>query len=189
VILLLCPLERNRWQLLLTLTLLVFTVALGLQSWRQAHYAAPAAGLALLVTLRTARRVGCWRLGRVRVGRPLVRAAFAVVAGMLALGWWHAVTTTPRAGWAQVRARIGADLARAGGKHLVIVRYTATYPTLTEWVFNVADIDAAPVVWAAEMDASANARLLDYFKDRRVWLVEPNLPGVRAVPYSAAGAP
>jgi len=189
VILLLCPLERSRWQLLLTLTLLLFTAALGLQSWRQAHYAAPAAGLALLVVQRTARRIACWRLGRMRVGRPLVRAAFVVAVGILALGWWHAATGAPRTEWAHVRARIEADLARAGGKHLIMVRYTPTYPTLTEWVFNVADIDAAPVVWAAEMAAPANARLLAYFKDRRVWLVEPNLPGVHAVPYSAAGAP
>jgi hypothetical protein len=45
LVLLLFPLERNGWQLLLVLTLLLFTAALGLQSWRLPHYAAPAAGV------------------------------------------------------------------------------------------------------------------------------------------------
>lgn len=62
--------------------------------------------------------------------------------------------------------------------------------------YNSADIDAAPVVWAHEMDAGATARLLDHFRDRQVWLVEPDHWEVRRAPYPArresgppAGAP
>ena len=57
LVLLLFPLERNGWQLLLVLTLLLFTEALGLQSWRLPHYAAPAAGVALLVIMRALRHL------------------------------------------------------------------------------------------------------------------------------------
>jgi hypothetical protein len=88
-----------------------------------------------------------------------------------------------------VRARIVADLARTGEKHLVIVRYTPEHFVHAEWIYNAADIDAAPVVWADELHPAANARLLEHFKDRRVWLVEPDRPGVRAVPYVASAAP
>lgn len=41
-----------------------------------------------------------------------------------------------------------------------------------EWVYNEADIDGAKVVWAREMDRAHNSKLLRYFKDWYVWLVE-----------------
>jgi hypothetical protein len=39
-------------------------------------------------------------------------------------------------------------------------------------VYNEAEIDGAKVVWAREMDGTQNRKLLEYFKDRHVWLVE-----------------
>jgi hypothetical protein len=41
-----------------------------------------------------------------------------------------------------------------------------------EWVYNEADIDGSKIVWAREMDAAENAKLMDYFKDRQIWLLE-----------------
>ncbi len=189
LIVLLLPLERNRWWLLLTFSLLVVTVGLGLSAFRLPHYAAPAAGLALLVTMRALRGIGRWRIGGARVGRALAQAAWAVALGVLALGWGHQATADRGPAWQDDRARIAAALAETGEKHLVLVRYTPAHNDHAEWVYNGADIDAAPVVWAAEMDAASNARLLDYFKGRRVWLVEPDGPEVRAVPYVAPAVP
>jgi hypothetical protein len=54
----------------------------------------------------------------------------------------------------------------------VIVRYGPRHWPLREWVYNEADIDRATVVWAREMDAPHNCTLLEYFKDRQVWLLE-----------------
>jgi hypothetical protein len=34
-------------------------------------------------------------------------------------------------------------------------------------------------VWAHDMGTDQNAELLDYFNDRKVWLVEPDLAPVR----------
>jgi hypothetical protein len=52
-------------------------------------------------------------------------------------------------------------------------------------VYNEADIDGAKVVWAREMDADQNLRLLEYFNDRQVWLLEvgQNRPPFKLVPY------
>jgi hypothetical protein len=54
----------------------------------------------------------------------------------------------------------------------VIVRYGPAHSFEKEWVCNEADIDSAKVVWAREMDSAQNRKLLEYFKDRHVWLVE-----------------
>ena len=43
-----------------------------------------------------------------------------------------------------------------------------------EWVYNAADIDSAKVVWARDMTPALNRELIGYFKDRRMWLVEPD---------------
>jgi hypothetical protein len=41
-------------------------------------------------------------------------------------------------------------------------------------VYNEANIDGAKIVWAREMDSGQNRKLVEYFKDRQVWLVEVN---------------
>src|SRR4030095_1850122 len=70
------------------------------------------------------------------------------------------------------RARILAQLKEAQGRHLVIVRYGPRHQLNEDWVYNEADIDSAKVVWAREMDNAQNRKLLEYFKDRDIWLVE-----------------
>ena len=86
-----------------------------------------------------------------------------------------AFTQQMRLNWSVDRppqARIHAQLQEAGGYHLVIVRYAPRYVPGYDWVHNEADIDGAKVVWAREMDMPQNHRLLEYFKDRHIWLVE-----------------
>ncbi len=73
-----------------------------------------------------------------------------------------------------------------GLAHLVIVRYTTWHNALQEWVYDRADIDDAKTVWAREIPGVSMQPLLDYFRGRDVWLVEPDRGLVpRLLPYSS----
>jgi hypothetical protein len=55
-------------------------------------------------------------------------------------------------------------------------------------VYNEANIDAAPVVWAREMSEGKNRRLLRKLKDRQAWLLEADEEEPRLVPYPRPGS-
>ena len=57
-------------------------------------------------------------------------------------------------------------------------------PALSELAeHNGAEIDGAKVLWARELDEEQNAKLFEYFKDRQVWLVEPDTDNTELIPY------
>jgi len=72
------------------------------------------------------------------------------------------------------RARILHQLEALPGNQLVIVRYSDSHDATLEWVYNNADIDNSKVVWARDMGPAQNQELLRYYKDRRVWSLEPD---------------
>ncbi|MFI5396496.1 MAG: hypothetical protein ACHQ9S_13265 [Candidatus Binatia bacterium] len=45
------------------------------------------------------------------------------------------------------------------------------HSVLEEWVYNDADIDGATMVWAREMEPDRNRALVEYFKDRKIGLL------------------
>jgi len=50
-------------------------------------------------------------------------------------------------------------------------------------VYNEADIDRSKLIWAQEMSPAENAELMRYYKDRKVWLVQPDRNPVTVEPY------
>jgi len=149
--------------------------------WR--HYAAPITGLLFVLVLQAMRhlRVCQWH-GR-RTGRFIV---WAMVVLCIAFAPLHRGKVK---GWNLDRARILARLQEGDDRHLIVVRYWPSYSPHAEWVYNEAIIDSAKVVRAREIDAAYNRQLLEYFKDRRVWLLEPDAPVPRLTPYVIGSSP
>src|SRR5260370_40739045 len=81
------------------------------------------------------------------------------------------------------RARVLKELETYPGRQLVIVRSAPGHTPFDDWVYNAADIDKSKVVWAREMDTRSTTELLQYFSDRNVWLVQPDLRPPRLSPY------
>jgi hypothetical protein len=71
------------------------------------------------------------------------------------------------------------------GKQLVLIHYNpATHSNDDAWTFNLANLDTTKIVWARESsDPDENQRLIDYFKDRKVWLAEPDANPKRIIRY------
>jgi hypothetical protein len=85
--------------------------------------------------------------------------------------------------WGVERAQIKSQLEQLPGEQLVIVHYYPGHDPFDEWVYNAPDIDHSKVVWARDMGGAENRDLVRYYRDRTVWLVEPDSIPVRVVPY------
>ncbi|HWP45242.1 MAG TPA: hypothetical protein VNO14_18515, partial [Blastocatellia bacterium] len=149
----------------------IFVAALLVETWLLPHYASAIIGLTFVIIIQSMRRLSAWRWGKHRAGRHILRATLAMSAVYLIFTWAN-LPPVNRSTWSERRARMLEELKQTSGRHLVIVRYAHDHVWSEEWVYNEADIDAAQVVWAREMDEESNNALLEYFKDRRVWLLE-----------------
>ena len=81
----------------------------------------------------------------------------------------------PLSGRFASRAAIAAMVLKQGGRHVILVSYTPEHATHYDYVFNGANIDASPVIWARDMGAVANRELIDHYPDRNVWLWQPDI--------------
>jgi MFS family permease len=178
-------LKRNRWMRFAALALLLFVLALLTETWMAAHYAAPGAGLFFLLLIQSMRQVRAWRWRGRPVGRFVVRVILLTCAAAYA-SHVLAVSRIPHDYRNYQRAQILYELQRQEGKHLIVVRMGPHKSPHEPWVYNEADIDAAKVIWAREMDAEENCRLLEYFRDRRVWLLEVDEGPLNLIPYQGA---
>src|SRR5262249_24302698 len=82
------------------------------------------------------------------------------------------------------RAEATRKLQAIPGKHLVFVRYSQHHFVHDEWVFSGADIESSKIVWARELGAGQNQKLMEHFTDRRIWLVEADKFLALPVPYT-----
>jgi hypothetical protein len=82
------------------------------------------------------------------------------------------------------RIDVNRQLGQLPGKQLVLVRYLPRHIFQDEWVYNRADIDGSRVVWARDLGATEDQKLLHYYPDRTVWLLEPDLQPPKLTRYA-----
>ncbi len=161
---------RDRRVRLLVVQIALCFAGFLLVAWFQPHYAAPLTATTLILIVQGFRHIRLWRFHARPIGVGLVRAA-ALVALLLAPFHRYFVQLFPAV---DLRARIAAQIESNPGTDLVIVRYAPNHNSREEWVYNRADIDRAKIVWAREIPGVNMQPLLDYFRGRNVWLVEPD---------------
>jgi hypothetical protein len=79
------------------------------------------------------------------------------------------------------------QLEQLPGGQIAIVRYSSDHNPQDEWVYNAADIDPSKVIWAREMDRTSNQELFQYYRDRKVWLVQPDKRPIDISPFPLLG--
>ena len=174
--------------LALGLCVLLFCVsALISKAWP--HYTAPVVGLVYVVLLQGLLGLRGFRLGDRPVGALLARAipVAYVCSSLIVIGAIVQRGATPL--WADDRRAVLELLEQGSDRHLVLVRYSDRHSVHDEWVYNRADIDGADVVWAKERSGPENRELLEYFKDRKVWLLFADGPPRLIRVQVAANAP
>lgn len=154
------------------------------------HYFAPAAGLLYLLLLQSMRHLRLWKWKGRYLGAELVRLIPVLCVAMVILRLAAVATHSqiepawPRGNWKRVR--IIDRLKREPGKQLVIVSYGPQHHVDDEFVYNRADIDSADIVWARDMGCHQNKELIQYYRDRAVWLLQPDSAAPGLAPYGCA---
>jgi hypothetical protein len=165
------------------------------------HYLAPFTAAFYAIGLQAMRHMRLFAPGGRPVGNALVRLMAAVCLIMVGLrlytGPFHLQIVEFPPAWnvswygpdhfGGERAGVEASLESLPGRQLAVVRYSPTHIPFNEWVYNAADIDASKVIWARDMDTADNQELIHYYKDRKVWLVQPDSlpPTISSYPLPA----
>lgn len=165
------------------------------QIWQpQPHYASPATGAIVLALLFSVRHFRSSRSEYAIWGARALAMVFAVlfiapIAAKIYDPYDFAKYYLQKEALIPLeiqRSRIEDGLEAQGGKHLVIVHYPSGDVPWMDWVYNRADIDHAPVIWARDMGYMKNKELVNYYKDRKVWYAVHGDPTGEILPYDQA---
>ncbi len=171
---------RDRRRRFLVVTGVFFFTGLLASAFINAHYLAPATALIYAVVVGCCRRLRQWQPGKQPAGLALVRILPGICI-LLFLAQLSGKAVQPARDLP--RTRVEHFLEKQPGGQVALVRYEAGHELRDEWVYNAADIDSARIVWARDMGAAANQELIEYYKGRTVWLVEPDQKPTRVTPY------
>jgi hypothetical protein len=182
----------------LLISVLVLAAGMAIEIYLLPHYVAPFTGAFYAIGLQMMRHLRQWKPEKKPVGLTLARLTVTICVVMAGLRIFAdplhiAQSEWPPSNWNFVwfgpghfgteRAQMETWLAHQPGEQLVIVRYWGNHDPFDEWVYNAADIDRSPVIWARDGDPAGNGELIRYYGGRKVWLVEPDAIPARISPY------
>ncbi len=178
---------KNPWMRFALSVCAVSLAVMFFETWLFPHYAAPIAPLLFLILTECLIALSPWQWRGLPLGRGLVALVVLFHIALVGFAIFHRPQyIATREPWALARQQILQRLGHDGHNHLVIVRYAANHTPDAEWVYNKADLDKTPVVWAHEMSGEDERKILNYYSNRYVWLLEADTKPPRLSPLRAA---
>jgi len=125
------------------------------------------------------------RLGR---SRATIVLCVAIIGGSLAsttasaviyVRQQHTVTS-----WWQSKKTIRSRLLSESGDDLVFVHYDRQHNPHNSWIYNGADLDMQPVIWARQIEPSSDRELRNHYGSRHAWIVFADEQPARLVPWT-----
>ncbi len=160
---------RSRWMLLIFASIALIFVNNLVSFAAFPHYSAPITAAIVLLITAGLRHLYHFRWREIAVGQKLVLAMFALAILQLLIAFPNVVKDMNNTG---LREKIRAQLLENSQKDLLFIRYGPKRGVHSEWVFNAADINGSEVIWARELSKEQNESLINYYPDRKVWLVK-----------------
>jgi hypothetical protein len=172
--------RRTRFALILAA---VAGVASLIEVWWYPHYAAPFLAALFILAAQSLRYLRQWKYGGREVGRFLVDAIPVAVLLLMIASQAEAIATHRTADQIEAKQQIAQKqsieqqlLEEHRGQHVIFVSYAGLPGTHDEWIYNLANIDDAPVIWALDLGRTENERLRQYYAGRSFWLFRPTEP-------------
>src|SRR6266480_2886696 len=152
-----------------------------IEVWWYPHYAAPFTAALLILVTQLMRYLRQWKYRGREPGRFLVNAMPIAVLLVMVASEAQAIATHRtadqiQANNAQVAQKENIEkqlLKKAPGQHIIFVSYADLPSPHEEWIYNPADIDAAPVIWALDLGQDENKRLRRSYAGRSFWRFKP----------------
>jgi hypothetical protein len=152
-----------------------------IEVWWYPHYGAPFLAALLILLAQSMRYLRQWKYHGRRAGRFLVNAMPAAVFIVTIASEAEAIATQQTADQIQARNAPIAQkesieqelLKKHPGQHIIFVSYAGLPSPHEEWIYNPANIDAAPVIWVLDLGHTENERLRHYYAGRSFWRFKP----------------
>lgn len=159
----------------------IIGVASLIEVWWYPHYGAPFLTALLILAIQSMRYLSQWKYHGREVGRFLVSAMPVAVLLMMITSEAEAIATHRTADQIQERSARNAQkenierelLEKEPGRHVIFVSYAGLPSPHEDWIYNPANIDAAPVVWSLDLGQTKNERLRRYYAGRSFWRFKP----------------
>lgn len=182
---------RQRRYLWVCATCVLFALGTNFFPAFQLHYVAACTCLFVLVSIAGLQQIHRLSPAAARIVLFLCASQFLFWYGVHIFdGSNLAIALTPYETWDNINYRyperriyVNRRLEDIPGQLLVFVRYYPQHIFQDEWVYNRADIDASRVVYARDLGAEENQKLIACYPNRTVILLEPDFRPPRLSPY------
>ena len=141
------------------------------------HYFAPLVGAYAALILIGLERIAGWTRGGFGWGECLALVLAVSSVQTFPYTLIQTLRNPPRRSDPRFQPDIRAEIERhlqaaLGGKHLVFVRSQRPLDAEDAWYTNGPDLEASPILWAQEIDAESDRKLLSHYAGRQIWTVQ-----------------